>query len=46
MFRFTQEPSSGSNLVLDVVNIIDHVYNNEHNKEITFVVLAKHKIVP
>jgi len=25
---------------------IDHVYNVEHNKETTFVVLAKHKIAP
>jgi len=25
---------------------IDHRYNDEHNKETTFVVLAKHKIAP
>jgi len=25
---------------------IDHVYNDEHNKETTFAVIAKHKIAP
>ena len=54
MFRFTQEPSSGSHnydsIVLVVNDVIindvnDVVINDEHNR-IIIVVLAKHEIAP
>ena len=53
MFRFTQEPSSGSSpmlsqnykYVFSVLVGIDCVYTNEHRLTM-LVVLAKHKTAP
>ena len=54
MFRFTQEPSSGSHFVRYTARLhnrlvyrhnIDHVINDEHNR-IIIVALAKHEIAP
>jgi len=55
MFRFMQEPSSGSSAFLYCTarlnnrlvcrHNIDHIINDKHNRIIS-VVLAKHEIVP
>ena len=52
MFRFTQDPSSGSYFVLSqnynyssIVFVVNDVINDEHNRTV-IVVLAKHEIAP